>query len=303
MRRKSYLSLISVFLLLCAGLLLSACGDTASRNTAPAVESVRDRVIRTGKIRCAYIIYPPGALKDPNTNKLSGIAVETIEEAGKNLGLTVEWTEEVGWGSMIEGLETDRYDLVVSGIWPNSTRARLVDFSEPLFYSGIGVYVRQNENRFAGDLKALDSESVRVAAIDGEMSDIIARTQFPRAQRVSLPQMSDVSQVLLNVAQGRADVTFVEPYIGNQFLQNNPGSVKNLVAQKPIRIFGNTVMFRRGQYEFKTMLNIAIEELINSGFVDGLVTKYETFPGAFYRRSNPYQSSAANQSERPGSSR
>jgi polar amino acid transport system substrate-binding protein len=268
-----------------------------SESTQPTTESVYDRVIKAGKIRCAYIVYPPGASKDPNTGKLYGISVETVQEAGKNLDLEIEWTEEVGWGSMIEGLESDRYDLVVSGIWPNASRAKLVDFSTPLYYSGIGLYVRQSDNRFPATvgedgLKNLDTGSIKISTIDGEMSDIIARSQFPNAQRVSLPQISDVSQLLLNVAQGRADLTFVEPYIGNQFLQNNPGTVKNIMEQKPIRIFGNTVMFRRGQTEFKSMLNTAIEELINNGFVDALMDKYEIFPGALYRRSYPYRISA-----------
>src|SRR6266404_562575 len=292
MNRRISIAAIVVTILLVAGLLLYGCGKgTSVGGGDQAQESTYSRVIKAGKIRCAYVIYPPGMMKDPNTGKLSGIAVETIEQVGKNLGLGIDWTEEVGWGSMIEGLDTNRYDLVVSGIWPNSSRAKLVDFSEPLYYSGIGVYVRQNDNRFASDIKPLNAQGIKLTTIDGEMSDIIARNQFPNAERVSLPQLSDNSQMLLNVAQGRADATFVEPYIGDQFLKNNPGTVKNVVDQKHIRVFGNTVMFRRGQMEFKTMLNTAIEELINSGFVDGIVDKYETFPGAFYRRAYPYRSS------------
>ena len=280
--------ILTCVLLINGGLVQAGC-----RNTSPTGQgtkgTVYSRVIESGKIRCAYVIYPPGLIKDPNSGKISGVAAETIEEAGKNLGLQVEWAEEVGWGSMIEGLETDRYDLVVSGIWPNASRAKLVDFSTPLYYSGIGIYVRQNENRFDETLKGLNEQGIKISTIDGEMSDIIARNQFPSAQRVSLPQTADVSQLLLNVSQGRADLTFVEPYIANQFLKNNPGTIKNIVDQKPIRVFGNTVMFKRGQMEFKSMLDTTIEELINSGFVDKLVDRYETSPGAFYRRSFPYR--------------
>lgn len=282
------------FLLIAGGFAQAGCRNTPS-TAQVSQEAVYSRVIKSGKIRCAFVIYPPGLIKDPNSGKISGIAAETIEEAGKNLGLQVEWTEEVGWGSMIEGLETDRYDLVVSGIWPNASRAKLVDFSTPLYYSGIGIYVRQNESRFNETLSGLNSQDVKISTIDGEMSDIIARNQFPSAQRVSLPQNADVSQLLLNVSQGRADLTFVEPYIANQFLKNNPGTIKNIVEQKPIRVFGNTVMLKRGQTEFKSMLNTTIEELINNGFVDNLVDRYETSPGTFYRRSFPYRPASPRQ--------
>jgi len=269
-----------------------ACKPAANQAIVQKQESLYDRVIKSGTIRCGYVIYPPGSIKDPNTGKLSGIFVEALESAAQNLGLKVEWKEEVGWGSMIEGLQTDRYDMICSPVWANTTRGKLVDFSVPLFFSGIGVYARQDDNRFSSDLKAINSETIKIATIDGEMSDIIARSQFPKAQRVSLPQLSDVSQVLLNVAQKRADVTFVEPYFGYQYLRNNPGTVKNFTPQKPVRVFGNTMMFKRGQTEFKSMLDIALLELINSGFVDELLDKYETFPGAFYRDAHPYRTSA-----------
>jgi ABC-type amino acid transport substrate-binding protein len=287
--------LLLTYTLVLTGIVLQA----GCRYTSPTVqgtqETVYSRVIKSGKIRCAYVIYPPGLIKDPNSGKISGIAAETVEEAGKNLGLQIEWTEEVGWGSMIEGLETDRYDLVVSGIWPNASRAKLVDFSTPLYYSGIGVYVRQNDSRFDETLKGLNAQGIKISTIDGEMSDIIARNQFPSAGRISLPQNADVSQLLLNVSQGRADLTFVEPYIADQFLKNNPGTIKNIVEQKPIRVFGNTVMFKRGQMEFKSMLDTTFEELINSGFVDSLVDRYETSPNIFYRRSFPYRSPSPTQ--------
>lgn len=58
----------------------------------------------------------------------------------------------------------------------------------------------------------------------------------------------------------------------------------------PIRTFGNCIMFKRGQSEFKRMLDVAIDEAINKGFVDKSITKYETVPNTFYRVQNPYKS-------------
>lgn len=270
---------------------LTGClpNTNSNQNTVQSQESLYDKVIKAGKIRCGYVVYPPGLVKDPNTGKLSGIFVETVEEAAKNLNLQIEWTEEVGWGSMIEGLETNRYDAICSPVWANSSRAKIADFSVPLFFSGIGVYVRQNDNQFNNNLKSLNSENVTIATIDGEMSDIIATSQFPKAKRVSLPQTSDVSQLLLNVAQGKADVTFVEPYFGANFLANNKNTAKNIAIQRPIRVFGNTLMFRRGQTEFKAMLDVALSELINQGFVEELVKQYEPAPNTFYLPAFPYQ--------------
>lgn len=282
-----FFSLVFVFVFL-----LSGCTPQAG---GPKGESLYDRVINAGKIRVGYVVYPPGLIKDPNTGELSGIFYETLEAAGENLGIEIDWTEEVGWGSMIEGLQANRYDIIGSPVWANTSRAKIADFSTPLFYSGIGIYVRSDENRFGDNLAegaglaALNNPDIKISTIDGEMSSIIASSQFPEAETVSLTQLSDVSQLFLEVTQRKADVTFAEPFFAHEFLQNNPGTIKNIAQARPIRVFPNTMMFKRGEMEFKSMLNRALEEVINSGLVDEQLDKYEPFPGAFYRVAYPYR--------------
>ena len=63
-------------------------------------------------MRCGYVSNPPSCIVDPNTGQLGGIFVDSIEAIGEELGIRIEWTEEVGFGSMIEGLVTGRYDAV-----------------------------------------------------------------------------------------------------------------------------------------------------------------------------------------------
>lgn len=260
--------------------------------TATTQEVVYDRVIKSGKIRAAYLSYPPACIKDTKTGKLSGIFVETLEKAAESCGLKVEWTEEVGWGSQIEGLEADRYDIVGSPVWANPTRGKMTTLSIPLYFSGIGIYVRKDDDRFgsgADPTRGINSADVRIATIDGETGDLIARSQFPAAKRVSLPQLTDISQLFLEVSNKKADVLFAEPYFAYQFLKNNPNTVKNIAATKPVRVLGNCYMFKRGQVQFKHMLDVALEDLINSGYVDRLLDKYEPTRNTFYRDALPYR--------------
>ena len=258
------------------------------KTTSIQKESVYDRVMRTGVIRAAYITYPPAVIKDTKTGKLTGTFVETLEEVAKNLGLKLEWTEEVGWGAQIEGLKTDRYDIVGSPVWANPNRGKLTTMSIPVYYSGIGVWVRTDETRFDSDFTKINTPEVRIGTIDGETADLIARTVFPNAQRVSSPQLTDISEKFLQVQTGKADVIFAEPFFGFEFLKNNPGTVKNIAAAKPIQLLGNCYMFKDNEFQMKGMLDVAIEGLLNSGFVDRVLNKYEPFPGTFYRVADPY---------------
>lgn len=272
---------------------LAACsrapsGDAPGAATVSAGGGVYERVMRTQTLRAGYITYPPALMRD-SSGKMTGIFVETLEKAAENLGLKVEWTEEVGWGSQIEGLESDRYDIIGSPVWANPTRGKLTTLSRPVYYSGIGVYVRQSEKRFSTSLAAINDPKVRIATIDGETGDLIARTQFPKAQRVSLPQNADISQLFLEVSGNKADVLFAEPYYAYKFLESNPNSIKNIAADHPIRLLGNVYMVKKNEQQLKQALDVAIEDLLNSGYVDGLLDKYEPFKNTFYRVALPYR--------------
>lgn len=252
--------------------------------------TLKARVLERGSIRCAYVAWPPGVIKDPNTGTLSGICVDAVTQAARNLSLELKWTEEVAGGTMIEGLLADRYDLVVAQVWPNAARAKRVAFATPLYFSGIGVYVRQDDHRFDESVASIDKGDVRLSTIDGEMSSLVAATDFPSARTVSLPQLSDLAQMMLNVVEGKADATIADPYNAREFLKNNAGSLRNLTATAPLRVFGNSMIFRQGESEFEVMINTALTELINSGYVDRLIKKYEGEPGTLYRPARPYRS-------------
>src|SRR5438309_6353296 len=89
-------------LLMVAACLFAGCQPRTSTPQGDKTQNAYDRVVQSGTLRLGYVPYPPGLIKDPNTKKLTGVFAEVIEEAAKNLGLKVEWAEEVGWGTMIE---------------------------------------------------------------------------------------------------------------------------------------------------------------------------------------------------------
>lgn len=267
---------------------LSTCADPSQKNHSQGA-SVYDRVANTRTLRAAYITYPPAVVRDAKTGKLSGAFVEILERAAANLGWKVVWTEEVGWGAQIEGLASDRYDIVGSPVWANPTRARLTTLTRPVYYSGIGIYVRKGDDRFVKNRAAMNDPSVRIATIDGETADLIARTQFPKAQRVSLTQLADISEMFLQVSTGKADVAFAEPYPGMAFLKANPGTLVNIAATSPIKTLGNCYMLKAGEWQLKQALDVAVEDLQNSGFVDEVLDRYEPAPNTFYRVAYPYR--------------
>jgi ABC-type amino acid transport substrate-binding protein len=256
---------------------------------AAFAETLHDRVIRTGKIKAAYAVYFPLFMRDPNTKKFSGIGYETLLLIAKRLGLQLEMTEEVSTGTMIEGLRGNRYDVMACPVWANATRARAADFSRPLCYSSICAFTKYGDKRLDSTLKGLSEGKYKVATIDGEMAEMIAKADFPQTKRLSLPQLAPFSDLLLSVSTGKADITFGEPVFGYDFNRHNPKSIQNITPNNPLRVFPNVYMFKVGEPEFKAMLNTALDEIANSGELEKIIAKYEPYPKAYLRCASPYQ--------------
>ncbi len=235
-------------------------------------QSVADKVIDSGEIRIGYIVYPPLLIKDQTTGKLSGISYDLVEAAAAKLNLKTNWVEEVGWGSAIEGLKTKRYDILGTQMWPNSARAREAVFSIAPMNSVIYPYARAGDNRFS-DLSKLNSDQYTISVVDGEMATFIAAQDYPKAKLSTLSQLSSFAEVYLNIINNKADVAFEEPSTANDFLKTNPGKIMR-VGNTPVRTFGNSFAFARGQESMVSMWNVAISELITDGTVSRTLEKY-----------------------------
>ncbi len=269
--------------------LLWAGGASAAETPAPSQETTYDRVLRTGVLRCGYINYPPHFIIDPTTGQKSGISFDLMNEAARLLSLKVEWVEELGWGNTVTALQSSRVDAICTSFWQNPVEGRYLGFTMPLFYSAVGAYVRATDTRFDTDLTRLNAKDVRISVGDGNIAALIAQQTFPRATLISLPNMTDETMQLEEVKSGKADVTFIETQLGETYAQKNEGAVRNLVPAQPLRVFGNTFALPIHDTALKSMLDSALVQLLNGGFVEQTLQKYETVTGGIYRTAKPYR--------------
>lgn len=266
-------------------------GNIFSKSSSQEVksdETAFEHVMKTRTIRCGYAMWPPVAIiKDLATGKVSGIFPEIIEKAAANMNLKVEWTEETGWGSFIESLESRRFDVFCAALWKNAERGQRIGYTVPLAYSAQHLYTRKGDTRFDKDLSILNDPKYTLSMMDGEMSDIIARKDFPKAQIIGIPQLGDVTQLLLSVATGKADAVFLEPSIAKEFADHNPGKIRQ-VTKTPYSIFPNSFGVRLGETRLLMALDSALTELVNQGEVDRIIEKWEPDRSMFMPVASPY---------------
>jgi len=258
------------------------------QNSPITFKSALDKIIATREIKCGYLVYSPYIRRDPNTGKLSGIFYDMMEQIGKNANLKINWAEEVGFQSIFPSLDNNHFDVFCGGLWPNSTRAMAASFSVPAFYSLITAWVRADS-----DLKNLEDirhhKDLKIATIDGAIEDLITRADYPDFSRTSLPELSPFAQNAENIITHKADVLFAEPAFMAEFMAKNPGTLRALDPEHPVRIYSNTLAVKRGDFVTKEFLDHAIEEMVYSGQIDKILAHYEPVPNAFPRLAKPYK--------------
>ncbi len=251
-------------------------------------KSVLPRILETGVIRAGYLAYSPLCVVDPTTRKVSGIFAEALEDIAARAGLRVEWVEEVGFGSMIEGLNLGRYDIMPCGVAGTPVRARQATFTRPLIYSTMKAWARPDDTRFARGLAAIHDPSIVIGGLDGSMAFAVAKADFPETKTLALPNLTAESQVLLDVVHKKTDVTLTDPYQVQLFLKQNPGTLV-AVGEKPVSLFPDVMLLPAGDFAFRAFLDAGIEELTNLGVVERLVQKYSLEPGTFLLLRPPYR--------------
>jgi polar amino acid transport system substrate-binding protein len=252
-------------------------------------QSAYSKILASGTIRAAYAVGAPLFIINPNTGQKSGIFYDIVTAAAAHLGLKVDWTAEVGYGEMIQGLDANRYDIVGSGVWINADRGKGADFTIPLYYDAVYAYARTGDARFNSSLSTLNSPTFIISTMDGELGATIAQADYPLAKRLQLPQSADFSQLIQNVVAGKADVVFLSASAASAYQAKNPGQIKIVNSNKPLRIFADAIMIPQGQYELRQALDYALQDMLNDGEINSILAKYESVPGSFLRVAPPYQ--------------
>lgn len=260
---------------------------------APVHESAYDRVMRTGTLRCGYSLWPGLLQLDPNTHQMSGIMYDYLNALGQATELKIEWSEEVSYGDMPEALRDGRIDVFCGGAWTNALRGKAVDGGQPIAYQTINAYTQGANMALDGDSGKIDNPAVKISVIDGESGATIASTDFPKAQTLSLPKNSDIAQAVLNVADGKADVVFTDAGAAHAFMDKNPGKLRQVKSDFPVRVFGVPLWVGKGEDKLRNSLDLATDQLLYTGAIDRILKKYETVPGSFIRVRMPYEMPAA----------
>lgn len=249
--------------------------------------SVYERVTQSKTLRCGYITWPPLSEKEIGSGKMKGLYIDLTEEIARGFGWRVEWIEEVSFTDFVTALQNDRIDMMCAPMTPTAERIPAVYFSRSHFYAPYRAYVRTGDTRFDDNLAAINMPDIRLSVLEGELSSTVARTNFPHAKMVELTALQGTTQLFENVVAGKADIIFQDPFTFATYDQSNPGKLQQ-VKGGDIGVFSANYAMKMDDTRFKWLIDSAIEDLLNRGYLDKLARDYHLLELGIYMPSKPY---------------
>ena len=225
-----------------------------------------DRINSTGVIRIANTqASPPWSMLDEN-NKLTGYDVEMARELAKRMG--VREIKFVGdtYKNFVEGLKTDKYDLVMNDMTPTETRRKQVDFSVPYGVEVFRIFVRKDNSDITSKA-TLKGKKVGVST--GSSNETWARENLTESD---IRGYDNGALIFNDIANGRIDAVIISHFGGMKYAQERGIPVKEV--GEPLTYQLAAAALAKGQKPLQDAVNKALESMLKDGTVARLSDRF-----------------------------
>ena len=177
--------------------------------------------------------FPPMGFKDKD-GKLVGFDIDMATEAGKRLGIPVEF-KSIDWSSKEAELKTKKVDALWNGLTITEERKKNILYSNPYMNNEQIIVVKADS-----PIKALgDLKDKVVGTQEGSSSvDAIEKNKDFKKSLNSVKLYGDFVAAFLDLEVGRIDAMVVDSVVGRYYMVQKPGQFKDLSQGIDSELFG-----------------------------------------------------------------
>ena len=233
--------------------------------------STLNKIIQKGELRVAVDAgYLPFEMKDKK-GKLIGFDIDLAKKMAKDMGVKLK-VINTAWDSIIGGLLTDKYDLIMGGMTVTQSRNLKVNFVDPYITIGQTMMIRKELNSKITKAIQLDKPEYTIATKTGTTGEIATKKFFKHAKIVTFESESDAAVEVMN---GRADaMMYDQPYIGIFVGSKGKGKLVHLDTPLTYEPLGWAI--KKGDPDFENWLNNFLKQIKQD--------KVEDVYGKLYRK-------------------
>lgn len=208
---------------------------------------------------------------DPETNEISGLEADIMNELAKRLGLKVEM-KDTPFSKLIEKITTDdSIDIAAGGMYITTEREEVVAFTEPLYKESEIVIVPKFSNiNFMNDLK----EAV-IGVVNGTVYVDLAQKWKENKLVKDIMIFQNTSELFKAVNNKKVDAGLADSILVNSYMLNDKNlllrTIKDYVPGLPGKI---GIAVRKNDISLLNSLNEKIREMKADSTLYTILVKY-----------------------------
>ncbi|MEG0919049.1 MAG: basic amino acid ABC transporter substrate-binding protein [Anaerovoracaceae bacterium] len=213
--------------------------------------------------------FPPFDTTNKETGELDGFDVDMMNAIAKDQGFKVEFVN-VGFDGLIPGLESGNFDIIASGMWANEERAKVVNFSDTYYDSGLVVAVKE-ENNSIKSIKDITKDMVLGGQIGTSSADYIKKAE--KEGKIKKGKIyNGVDTAVLDLLNGTIDGLINDKPVTQSYMKAKPGKVK--IVGEPLNDEKYGIAVAKDNEELLDKINAGLKSIKDSGEFDKLYKKW-----------------------------
>lgn len=264
MKRNFFKSLIAAAVLV--------LGILASANAADielARKSTLEDILKRGELRVGFESgYIPFEMTDKKGNFV-GFDIDLAKMIAKAMGVKLKLVN-TAFDGIIPALNTDKFDIVISGMTITQERNLKVSFSDPYITVGQTVLVAKKHEGTITSYEKLNDPKYVVACRLGTTGEEATRRYLSKAV---IRSFETESEGILEVINGQADAFVYDLPLCVVYMAQQGGD-KLVFLDKPFTFEPLGMAVNKGDPDFLNWLNNFLRQIRNDGRYDDVYNKW-----------------------------
>ncbi len=242
------------FLLL--GLILVILGSLMVTSASCTSEPLKVRV-------ASDATWKPFEFVNDQTNELEGFDIDLMNAIAVKANLDIEYVN-VAWDALLAGMAQGTYDCAISSITITEDRSKAMLFSAPYFEAGQIITVLKSNTTITG--------KANLSGLVGAQLGTTGAMEVEKISGCTLKNYDDIGLAFQDLMNGQIVAVVCDNPVAMGYVGQNPNTLKIVGTVFTDENYGIAVA--KGKTELLAKLNVALQELIDEGFITQLAVKW-----------------------------
>ncbi|GMK39015.1 amino acid ABC transporter [Paenibacillus sp. CCS19] len=212
--------------------------------------------------------YPPYEFHHTKDGKdqIVGFDISIAQQIAKDLGVELE-IQDMKFEGLLLALNSNKVDLIISGMTPTAERAKSVDFTNVYYTAEQGVLVSKEA---AASYQTFDDlKGKRIGVQKGSLQEGIAKG----IEGAKLTSLGKISELVMELQSGRVDAVMAEMPVTKLYASSHPELTLTGIVVPTDQEGSAAIAVKKNNKALVDALNESLDKLKQNGSLDQYIVE------------------------------